>query len=125
MFGDLFGNIGEQQEILKQQLDEIEIIHTSKDEIITINLTASRRITDISINKEKLDLSDTDQLEDILLITLNEAFEKADKISSEKTQEIVQDMLPPGFGSMFGMSGSFIIIPLLFSLSETRLKYLI
>jgi DNA-binding protein YbaB len=103
MIGDLFGNIGEQQEILKQQLDEIEIIHTSKDEIITINLTASRRITDISINKEKLDLSDTDQLEDILLITLNEAFEKADKISSEKTQEIVQDMLPPGFGSMFGM----------------------
>ena len=103
MIGDLFGNIGEQQEILKQQLDEINITHSSQNNAITILLTASKRITDINIDTEKLDVSDSEQLEDILLVTLNEAFDKAEAVAAEKTQEIVQDMLPPGFGSMFGM----------------------
>jgi len=102
MIGDLFGNLGEQQEALKTQLDDIEISHQSQDESITLTVTASKKLTDISIDPEKIDLSDKEQLEDILLITLNEVFEIADAKAAELTQSLLNDMLPPGFGSMFG-----------------------
>ena len=103
MIGDLFGNIGAQQEQLKQQLDEIELVYNSQDEAITIHLTASKKINDITIDKDKLDLSETEQLEDLLLITLNQAFEKADTIAAAETQKLIIEMLPHGFVDMFSM----------------------
>ena len=102
MIGDLFGNIGAQQEQLKAKLDGIELSETSQDGGISISLTASKRITDISIDPDKMDTGDTEQLEDVLLITLNNALEKAEAMAADETQKLIQDMLPPGFGNMFG-----------------------
>ena len=103
MIGDLFGNIGEQQEALKKQLEEIIIEHQSPENEISIQINGSKSILDISIDPDKINLDDHEKLEDLLLITLNKAFEIADQKASEKTQELLNDMLPPGLGSMFGM----------------------
>jgi len=102
MIGDLFGNIGAQQEQLKEQLEQIEITESSQNGEIQIILTAAKTIQDISINPEKIELQDHEQLEDLLLITLNKAMEKADQLAGEETQKLINDMLPPGFGNMFG-----------------------
>jgi DNA-binding protein YbaB len=102
MIGDLFGNIGAQQEQLKAKLDSIEFSESSQDGAITITATASKRILDISIHPEKLNPDDIEQLEDLLLITLNKVLDKAEEMASEQTQKLIQDMLPPGFGNMFG-----------------------
>lgn len=103
MIEDLFGNIGQQQEQLKKQLDTIELTHGSNNGAVSVQLTASKKIRDISIDITKIKLDDSEQLEDILIVTLNEALDKADALAAEKTQHIISDMLPPGFGNMFGL----------------------
>lgn len=102
MIGDLFGNIGAQQEELKKKLDDIVINESSQNKAISITITAGKTIQDISIDPEKLDMSDHEQLEDLLLITLNQAMEKAEQLASAETQKLINDLLPPGFGNMFG-----------------------
>ena len=102
MIGDLFGNINEQQEQLKQQLEQIEITETSQNQEVTITISGAKNLRDISIDPEKIDANDLQQLEDLLLITLNNAMDKAEKLAAEETQKLIQDMLPPGLGNMFG-----------------------
>lgn len=102
MIGDLFGNLGQQQEQIKQKLDSIEINASSQNNEIQLTITAGKTIRDISIDPSKLDMNDSDQLEDLLLITLNEAMEKADQLAAEETQKLINEMLPPGFGNLFG-----------------------
>jgi DNA-binding protein YbaB len=40
-------------------------------------------------------LTDTEQLEDLLLVATNEAMEKAAIMEAEATQELLKDMMPP------------------------------
>jgi DNA-binding protein YbaB len=102
MIGDLLGNLGSRQEELKRKLDDIEITETSPDREITVVLTAGKTIRDVRIDPEKLSFSDIEQLEDLLLITLNQALEKAELKASEETRKLINDLLPPGFGNLFG-----------------------
>jgi DNA-binding protein YbaB len=102
MIGDLFGNIGQQQEKIKEKLDGIEINSASQNKEIQIIITAGKSIKDIKIDASAFDLDDAEQLEDLLLVTLNKAMEEADQIAAEETQKLISDMLPPGFGNLFG-----------------------
>lgn len=102
MIGDMLGNIGNYQEQLKQKLEELEVVEQSSGAEISISMSAAKTITDISIDLSKIDLSESDQLEDLLLITINKAQEKADAIAASETQNILSDLLPPGMANLFG-----------------------
>jgi DNA-binding protein YbaB len=103
MIQDMFGNIGQQQEELKRKLDEIILSHHSDDNLIHIEISASKKLLDITFDEVKFQGIEKEELEDRLMITLNEAFEKADAAAGEKTQELLNEMLPPGFGNMLGL----------------------
>lgn len=106
MFGDLFGNFEEKQKELKKLLADIKIDEYGGDnKAIHVTANANREIVNISIDKEKIDLSDTEQLEDLLLITINRALEKAGEKEAEESQRLMQDMLPPGLGNLTNLFG--------------------
>lgn len=102
MFGDLFGNLEEQQNALKEQLSQIFVTENAEDGAIFVTADANRTITNISIDPEKLDLSDSEQLEDLLMVAINRVLEQAAAKEAEASQKLVQDMLPPGMGGLFG-----------------------
>jgi hypothetical protein len=102
MIGDMLGNIGNYQEKLKQKLEELEVVEQSSGGEISVSMSAAKTIKDINIDLSKVDLSESDQLEDLLLITINKAQEKADDIAAKETQNILNDLLPPGMGNLFG-----------------------
>lgn len=102
MFGDLFGNLEEQQNALKEQLSQIFVTENAEDGAIVVTADANRTITNISIDPEKLDLSDSEQLEDLLMVAINRVLEQAAAKEAEASQKLVQDMLPPGMGGLFG-----------------------
>ena len=103
MFGNLLGNMQGKQEEMKARLAE-EILEVEVgDGAIQVKASANREIVDIQINREKIDVSQPDQLEDLLVIAVNQALEIAAEREAAEAQTMIKDMIPPGFGGLFGM----------------------
>ena len=88
MFGDLQGMMGKlkeaQQKVeeTKARLNTVLIEETSSDNKIKITITANREIKAISVDDSLL--SDAEELEDYLIVTLNKAIAKATKINEDE-----------------------------------------
>ena len=71
MFGDLLGNMQQQQADLQKKLDTVQLSASAGDGAVKVTVTATQRVVDISIDKTKIDLEDTEQLEDLLTVAFN------------------------------------------------------
>lgn len=102
MFGDLMGNMQEKQEALQKKLAGIELEESIEGGAIVVKANAIREILNISIDRTKIDLNDKDQLEDMLVIAINRILEKAAVREASESKKLMSDLLPPGFGNLFG-----------------------
>lgn len=94
---DMLGKLTAMQEQLqngKKELDNIKL--ESKSEGITITLSASKKIENISIDPAIVDADDIEQLEDLLLVAVNRALDKADAEAAKGMQKMASGLLPPG-----------------------------
>ena len=105
MFGDLMGNMEERQKELKSKLAEMIVEAEAGDGAVKVTANANREIVNISINKDALDWDDQEQVEDIVMVAVNRALEKAAVKEAEESQNLIKDMLPPGFGGMSDLLG--------------------
>ena len=105
MFGDLMGNMEERQKELKSKLAEMIVEAEAGDGAIKVTANANREIVNISINKDALDWDDQEQVEDIVMVAVNRVLEKAAKKEAEESQNLIKDMLPPGFCGMSDLFG--------------------
>lgn len=101
MFGNLMGDMQEKQDAMRKQLDGILIDTEAGDGAVKVTVTASRKITNISIDKSIVD--DVEQIEDLLVVAINDALELAAQKEAENAQSLLKDMLPPGLGDLGGM----------------------
>ncbi len=98
MFGDISGMMGKlkeaQQKVeeTKKRLDTVLIDESSNDEKVKITITGNRKIKSISISDDLL--SDAEELEDYLIITLNKAIEKASKINEDELAIAAKSGMP-------------------------------
>ncbi len=98
MFGDLMGMMGKLQdaqkkvEETKQRLNNVLIDEQSADGLLKVTVTANRQIRTIDINDELL--SDKEQLEDYLILTLNKALDKAGAINEAELAAAAKDGMP-------------------------------
>jgi len=102
MFGDMFGQVEEQQKAMRQQLATITVEAEAGDGAVKVVANANREILNITFNKELLDWSDTEQVEDLVTVAINRALEIAAQKEAAESQKLLQNMLPPGFGDLFG-----------------------
>jgi|SRR5690554_354064 len=99
MFGNFMDMMGKLQtaqkkfEALKEKLEQELIYETSRDETVSVTITELATIRDIKIAPELL--SDVEQLEDTLVITLNSALEKVKKNAIEEAKKTARESLPP------------------------------
>ena len=106
MFGDLMGMMGKLKETqkkveeTKKRLDTVYVDENSSDGLLKIVLTANREIKSIIIKDELL--SDKEQLEDYLVITLNKAIAKATSINEAELAAVAKEGMPniPGLEGM-------------------------
>jgi len=73
--------------------------------LISLKINANKEILDVSINASAMKDMEIAQLEDQLIVTLNEAFEKANIEAEKVSQEAIKDILPGGLGSLGGLFG--------------------
>ena len=107
MFGDLMGMMGKLKETqkkvaeTKKRLDTVMVEEVSNDNNLKITLTANREIKSISIDPSLL--TDKEQLEDNLMLTLNKAIEKASKVQEAELAAVAKEGMPniPGMDSLF------------------------
>lgn len=98
MFGDMMNMMGKlketQQKVedTKKRLDTVLIDEASSDGKLKITLTANRAIKSISINDDLL--TDKDELEDYLILTLNKAIAKATAINDAELAAVAKEGMP-------------------------------
>lgn len=98
MFGDLMGMMGKLKETqkkveeTKKRLDSVLIDEISSDGKVKITLTANREIKSLEISDELL--SDREQLEDYLIVTLNKAISKATSVNETELSAVAKEGMP-------------------------------
>ena len=97
MFGDLSGMMAKlkdaQQKIeaTKLRLNTVLIDGEAGNGLVKVTVTANRSVKNIAISKE---LTDKEELEDLLVIALNKALEKANTISEAELAAAAKDGMP-------------------------------
>lgn len=102
MFGNLFGNIEEQQEALQKKLEGIQLESSVLDGAVVVKGNAKREILDIVIDRTKIDPTDIEQLQDLLVTAVNDLILMATEAEQSESQKLINDILPPGLGGLFG-----------------------
>jgi len=102
MFGNLMGQVQEQQKTMRAALEKITVEATAGEGAVKVQANANRQILNISIDKNLLEGKDTEQIEDLITIAVNRALELAVQEESHAAQQMVKSMLPPGLGNLLG-----------------------
>ncbi|MFD2564713.1 YbaB/EbfC family nucleoid-associated protein [Aquimarina rubra] len=98
MFGDMMGMMGKLKETqkkveeTKKRLDTVLVDEQSSDNLLKVTITANREIKSISIADELL--SDKEQLEDYLILTLNKAITKATAVNEAELAAVAKEGMP-------------------------------
>lgn len=105
MFGNMMGDMEARQEEMQKKLATIIVEAAAGDGAIKVTANATREILNIAIDKEKIDLTDTEELEDLMLVAMNRVIEMATAQEQMETQKMIQEIMPPdlgGLGNLFG-----------------------
>jgi len=107
MFGDMMGIMGKLKETqkkveeTKKRLDTVLLEEKSNDGLVSVTITANRKIKKISIDDSLL--QNNEQLEDYLILTLNKAIQNATNVNETELAAVAKDGMPniPGMDSLF------------------------
>ncbi|MBU6341552.1 MAG: YbaB/EbfC family nucleoid-associated protein [Bacteroidetes bacterium] len=105
MFGDLLGNLEAQQAQLKEKLGALSVRGTAGDEAVVVEANGALELKSIQFDTKKLDFSDLEQLEDLVLAAANNALDAARQLAAQETGKLMEGMLPGGLGSLFNPGG--------------------
>lgn len=93
----------QQQEALKRKLAEMRI--TEATDGISVTVSGAREVVGVQVAPGILSDGDPEQLEDLLVVALNRALEKAAEAEQTEAQQLMSGMLPGGLGQLGGMFG--------------------
>lgn len=102
MLGDLFGDMEAKQKEMQKKLAIIEVDAEAGDGAVKVKVNANKELLNISIDQNKISLEDVEALEDFILIAVNRAMELAGTEQEKASKSLINEMLPPGFGGLFG-----------------------
>ena len=94
--------MNQMQEQMQQQLAGQTFSGTAGGGAVTVTCNGLRTITDVSIDADKVDSSDTEALEDLIVVAVNAALEQAVANEADQSNKMMNSMLPGGLGSLFG-----------------------
>lgn len=98
----MFGGMEEMQKQMQEKLLSIEVEAQAGDGLVKIRANAARQILDISIDPS---LTDTEEIEDLVLETVNRVLALAAMKEQEESSQMLSKMMPPGMGDMSSLFG--------------------
>ncbi len=100
MFGNLLGDFEKKQDALREKLKEMVFDYDFSDGAIIVTANAAREILNIQINPEKVNLSDKEEVEDMVLEAINRTLEEAAIREAGEMQKSINDILPGGMSGL-------------------------
>ena len=85
---------------VKSRLDTIVVSGEADQGNVKINMNGNRKVLDVKLNLSFLNQEDADQLEELLQLAINRAFEQAERVNESEMKSVAGSMLP-------GMPGLF------------------
>ena len=100
MFGDIKNKLNKGKEELAIRMTDTYVRSISSSKQIEVIANGNRQIMDIHIHEEIYE--DKEQFEDELIITLNNALEKADQMFQEEMKTVMKSNMPniPGLDGL-------------------------
>lgn len=100
----LMGKLKETQEKVratKERLDSVILEETAANGQLKVTITANRRIKNIEIDPALL--SEREQLQDYLVLTLNRAIDRATEVNEAELTAVAREGMPniPGLDTLF------------------------
>ena len=96
---DLFGKMNQFQEKMQEaqrKLGELEVTAEAGGGMVKVTANGNRQIVSIKLEKEIIDPSDPDMLEDLIIAGINKALTEAENAAKVRMQEVTRDILPGG-----------------------------
>jgi DNA-binding protein YbaB len=96
MFGNMMEKLQQAQQDIenkKQELEKVSLEEKSPDKSIEVEITANGKIKGIRFSKE-LNEYDPEELEDLLVITLNKAISRAEEIKEKEMAMAAKNSMP-------------------------------
>ena len=103
MFGNMMGQMQEMQGRLKEKLRSIEVEATAGEGAVRVKMNAARELLNVHLDTDRLNMTDKEHIEDLLVVAINRALAEAEAKGAAEGQQMIQGMLPPGLGNLFGM----------------------
>lgn len=97
MFGDMMGKLQEmkqQTEEIKKRLDTISVDGEAENGKVRVIITANKKVTSITISEELMTDGDKEQIEDLTMIALNKALDKAENVANAEMAGAAKGFLP-------------------------------
>ncbi|MBR2323211.1 MAG: YbaB/EbfC family nucleoid-associated protein [Clostridia bacterium] len=92
-----FGGGNQMQQLMKQaqkmqaemqkaqeELENAEIEGVAQGDAVKVIMNGKKVVSSISINPDYVDLDDIEMLEDLIVVALNDAYQKADEMNKQK-----------------------------------------
>jgi nucleoid-associated protein EbfC len=101
----MFGKLNEAKQKadeIKKKMDTISVEGQAGNGKVKVVSTGNKKITDIQIADELMSADRKEELQDLLLIALEDALQKADNVSQSEMQALMSAMMPGGLGNLFG-----------------------
>jgi len=102
MLGDLMSKMQEaqrQMEATKKRLDGVFVEGVAENGKVKVTSTVNKKLTNISISEELM--NDKEALEDLIIVAVNKALERAEEVNSSEMGGLAQNMAP-GLSNLFG-----------------------
>ncbi|MEX2379698.1 MAG: YbaB/EbfC family nucleoid-associated protein [Vicingaceae bacterium] len=96
MFGNMMGKLQEMQqktEEIKKRLETISV-HAEAEGLVKVTANGNKKITSIEIDESIIKEGDKEQIEDLCILAVNRAIEKADEVFQSEMQGAAKGMLP-------------------------------
>jgi nucleoid-associated protein EbfC len=96
MFGDMMGKLQEMKQKMeetKKRLESITVNGDAGDGAVVVTANGNKKIVNIKVSEE-VAKGDKEELEDLLLVAVNRALEKADNVHESEMQGAAKDFLP-------------------------------
>ena len=99
MFDNIMSQMQEQANEIKKKLNNTIVEAEAENDLVKVKATGNKKVLSIEISDDIKD--DKEAIEDLVVVAVNKALEKADEIASKETGDMAQGMLP-GLGNLFG-----------------------
>lgn len=96
MFGNMMGKLQEMQqksEEIKKRLETISV-HAEAEGLVKVIANGNKKITSIEFDESIIKEGDKEQIEDLCILAINRAIEKADEVFQSEMQGVAKGMLP-------------------------------